>query len=292
MQKLKVVFTDSGLGGLTIMADFAKLAKNHNLGVDLIYFNAQHSEGFGYKKMDSKTQVEVFNRALLSMDKQFKPDIIAIACNTLSVVYLRSDFYKKSNTKILDIIETGKSLIDSSENNTIIEVAMPTTIESGVYSSKNKQIVAIASDTSLPGAVENDNVTKKDLILNQVFTEVRSELIKRDLSGEKTDLFLGCTHFPVIKDEFISFAKKFGIKINTLLNPNTKFSQLILEELLQEKEQSTPNMTDNSSPDKVKVISRLEFNELEIRNISAIVEKQSPETAEALRNYEYNPELF
>ena len=163
MKKIKIIFTDSGLGGLTIMADFAKLIENTGLNIDLIYFNAQYSRNLGYKKMETQEQVDIFDRALESMQKLFKPDIIAIACNTLSVVYLKSESYKRSITLVLDIIETGKSLISTSNKNTIIEVAMPTTIDSRIYSDKSKEIIGVASDTSLPDAIENGNSEKMGL---------------------------------------------------------------------------------------------------------------------------------
>jgi len=292
MNNLKVVFTDSGLGGLTIMADFAKLVKYYRLNVDLIYFNAQHSRSWGYKKMDSKTQIEVFNSALLSMYKQFEPDIIAIACNTLSVVYLKTDFYKQTNTKVLDIIKTGQALVKNAKSNTIVEVAMPTTIDSGIYGDKNKNIIAVASDTSLPDAIENGDYYKIDQILKEIFKHTRFEMTRRKLINIETALFLGCTHFPIIKNRFLEIADYTGIKITNLLNPNAKFSQLILEEILKKKLVTVRDDNLTNSENKIIVVSRVEFNESEIKNISGLIENISPETAEALRNYEHNTELF
>jgi len=292
MKKLKVIFTDSGLGGFTIMADFAKLAKSQGLNVDLIYFNAQYNRSLGYKKMDSKKQIHIFNSALQSMQDRYNPDIIAIACNTLSVVYLKSDFYKKSNTTILDIIETGKSLVKHSDSSTVIEIAMPTTIDSKVYSDKSKRNIGIASDTSLPDAIENGETSKVKAILNEIFENAKLELINKKQMENEIDLFLGCTHFPIIKDKFLEAAKKEGIKIDTLLDPNAKFSQLILEKTISMLGASLENTTYSKPKNTIKVISRMEFKESEVKNISYIVEKQSYDAAEALRNYEYNPDLF
>jgi len=289
MQKLKVIFTDSGLGGLSIMADFVKLADLNGLNVDSIFFNAQHSRDWGYKKMDSKTQVQVFNKALQSMQDIYNPDIIAIACNTLSVVYLESDFYKQAGTTILDIIKTGKSLIKHSDCRNIIEVAMPTTVESGVYSDKSKEIIGIASDTTLPDAIENADYQKIDLILKDIFKQARFEMTKKNLQNSNAALFLGCTHFPVIKDKFIDFAENEGINICSLLNPNEKFSQQVLEEAILRSKTGT---SDYKPQNYVKVVSRLEFKDSEITNFSNLIKTRSAETADALKNYEYKPELF
>ena len=289
MQKLKVIFTDSGLGGLSIMADFVKLADLHGLNVDSIFFNAQLSRDWGYKKMDSKTQVQVFNKALQSMQDLYNPDIIAIACNTLSVVYLKSDFYKQAGSTILDIIETGKSLINQSDCRNILEVAMPTTVESGVYSDKSKEIIGIASDTSLPDAIENADYQKIDLILEEVFKQASLEMTKRNLQNSDAALFLGCTHFPVIKDKFIDFAENKGVNICSLLDPNEKFSQLVLEEAMIKSETGT---SEKKPQNNIKVVSRLEFKKSEISNFANLIKTRSAETAKALRNYEYNPDLF
>ena len=288
--KQTIVFTDSGLGGLSIMAEFVGLAKLKNINVDCVFFNAQHSRGNGYKKMDSKTQVEVFNRVLTTINKMYHPKIIAVACNTLSVVYLRSEFYKNTNVKILDIIHSGKSLIENSETESIIEISMPTTTESGVYDDKNKQIIAISSDTSLPDAIENGYDKEIKSILKKAFTEAQEKIKRNKLSAKEYGLFLGCTHFPIIKDRFCESAEKVGIKVNELLNPNENFNHLVFDEL--QKIQGTTKPNTDESDNIVKVISRTKLQENEVKNISKLIEIFSAETAEALRNYEFNPNLF
>jgi glutamate racemase len=288
--KQTVVFTDSGLGGLSIMADFVRLAKLNQLNVDCVFFNAQHSRGFGYKKMDSKTQVEVFDRVLSTIDTMYRPNIIAVACNTLSVVYLKSDFYKNTDVKVLDIIETGKSLVKNSDSESVIEISMPTTTESGVYQDENKQIIAVSSNTSLPDAIENGYDKDIELIIENIFQDVQIKIETQKLQKKEHALFLACTHFPIIKDKFYDIAENLGIKINTLLNPNESFSQLVVDELINIKK--GVGKEEEKGINTVKVISRTELQENEVKNISKLIENYSPETAEALRAYEYNPELF
>jgi len=288
--KQMVVFTDSGLGGLSIMADFVRLAKLNKLDVDCVFFNAQHSRGFGYKKMDSKTQVETFDRVLSSIDSIYHPDIIAVACNTLSVVYLKSDFYKNTDVKVLDIIETGKSLVKNADLKSVIEISMPTTTESGVYHDQNKQIIAVSSDTLLPDAIENGYDEDIELIINKAFKDAQLKINTQKLPEKEHALFLGCTHFPIIKDRFCAIAENLGIKINTLLNPNESFSNLVMDELVNMNKKF--GKEEEKKQNNVKVISRTKLQENEVKNISKLIEKHSPETAKALRNYEYNPELF
>lgn len=289
MNNLKVVFTDSGLGGLTIMADFVAQANLQNISVDVIFFNAQYSRDLGYKKMDDKTQDNVFNKVLFSIDKHYKPDIIAIACNTLSVVYLKTEFKDKTNSKVLDIISTGKSLIKETVSDTIIEIAMPTTIDAKIYSDKNKVRIPVATDITLPDAIENGYHTKINIILEQVFKDAKKQKEYQNFNPSKVDLFLGCTHFPIIKDQFLKMAKSIGIQIENLLNPNTKFSQLVLNEVIGKLDIKSQ---DERPTNTIQVISRMKFQVNEVKNIAALIEKQSPKTAQALRDFTYNPNLF
>lgn len=288
--KQTVVFTDSGLGGLNIMANFVAHAKLNKLDVDCVFFNAQHSRGYGYKKMPGKTQVEIFDKVLFAINKMYRPDIIAIACNTLSVVYLKSEFRKQTEAKVLDIIETGKSLIKNSESDAIIEISMPTTTESGVYDDKNKQIIAVSSDTALPDSIENGYEEAIGSIIEIAFADVLKKINSRNLATEKYDLFLGCTHFPIIKERFCAIAEEFGVEVNSLLNPNESFNQLVMDELI--KKNKLVDIREKASENMVKVISRTKLQESEVKNMSKLIEKYSPETAEALVNYEFKPDLF
>lgn len=88
-QKLKLLFTDSGLGGISIMAEVANfLSKEKPVeSAELIFFNSTPDKNIGYNKMSSEEdKINVFNSALYSMKEKFNPDYIFIACNTLSMI--------------------------------------------------------------------------------------------------------------------------------------------------------------------------------------------------------------
>jgi serine phosphatase RsbU (regulator of sigma subunit) len=42
----------------------------------------------------------------------------------------------------------------------------------------------------------------------------------------------------------------------------------------------------------IKVISRVQLKERELKSVSAMIDRHSHKTAEALRNYQYIPDLF
>lgn len=285
MNKQKIIFTDSGLGGLSIMADFIRLS--HNFDIDILFFNAQYKRGQGYRTMDKNVQIEIFDTALESMQENFDADYIAIACNTLSVVFQNSKYKEKSKAEIFDIVATGQKLINDSAYDTVVVIAMPTTINSRIYQTKYKNVISIASNPELPDAIESNNKELIKNILKEVFLKLKNELIKQNLLNNKLSLFLGCTHFPLIKEDFFTIAEKFEINFNELLNPNTEFANLIFDNI-----RKRIDLTVKSPNNSIKVISRVKLKDSELAGISNIINKHSHDTARALLNYEYIPDLF
>ena len=85
-----IAVLDSGLGGLSICAELEKGLQTHVLckKVSLLYFNVWPEQGLGYNSLESASaRISVFNRALESVSS-FHPDLIMIACNTLSVSFI------------------------------------------------------------------------------------------------------------------------------------------------------------------------------------------------------------
>ncbi len=111
-QDIRLVLTDSGLGGLAVCAEIERLLRNtpHSPAVRLIYINAWPDERFGYNDLsDAAERARVFDRALAAM-AGFRPDGLVIACNTLSVLYDLTDFSRTSNIPAKGIIDTGVEL--------------------------------------------------------------------------------------------------------------------------------------------------------------------------------------
>ena len=87
--RITVVVTDSGLGGLAVVADAAEKFRHHAVfeAVDLVFVNALFREAGGYNSLPTREQkLEVFDSALRAMANRYQPDLILVACNTLSVL--------------------------------------------------------------------------------------------------------------------------------------------------------------------------------------------------------------
>ena len=111
---MSIVVTDSGLGGLSVMAELEKNLRENPIAenIRLTFFNALADKNYGYNTMSSeKEKAVVFNSALEGMVTGYNPDIILIACNTLSVVYPKTTFAKETNINVLGIVEFGVDLV-------------------------------------------------------------------------------------------------------------------------------------------------------------------------------------
>src|SRR5512136_624733 len=92
----RIVITDSGLGGLSICTDLERRLRASQAGrkIDLIYVNAWPDAGYGYNDLPNPAaRAAVLDKALAAM-MGFRPGLILIACNTLSVLYELTAFAK------------------------------------------------------------------------------------------------------------------------------------------------------------------------------------------------------
>ena len=95
---MRLVVTDSGLGGLSVCADLLKAptgptAKN----TELLYVNAAPDPQHSYNSMESLAEKqEVFQTFLGRLADSYQPDHIFVACHTLSAL-LRTCFCRKQS---------------------------------------------------------------------------------------------------------------------------------------------------------------------------------------------------
>jgi glutamate racemase len=95
---------------------------------------------------------------------------------------------------------------------------------------------------------------------------------------------LCCTHYGYCADMFSQAFATAGRKDIAVVNPNEKMADLLFGSGMTNRFQ-TPSVA-------VKVVSRALLSPDETRAISALLEKDSPRTAAALRQYERNGDLF
>jgi len=137
---MHILITDSGVGGLSVCAYAERFFRTHGFEepIRLTYVNASRENDFGYNSMGStQEKLENFDRFLHIVTDRYAPDVIYIACNTLSVLLQDTQFFKNENVPVRGIVETGVNRLLRDLNRSPECVAMifgtVTTIEAQTY---------------------------------------------------------------------------------------------------------------------------------------------------------------
>lgn len=292
---LTLLITDSGLGGMSVCAGLEKeLEENKSFEeVKLIFFNALPEKGIGYNSMATiEMKAEVFNQALISMEKKYTPDLILVACNTLSVVYPYTNFAKESKTPVLGIVEFGVELmlaeLKKHNNSDVLILGTETTVNSNTHKNKlienkinSNQIIAQAFpglESEIQDAPESETV--KAMIELYLIEAVE----KLNKTSEPIIATLCCTHYGFCSDIFSSTLQNLSDREIVLLNPNEMMINTIVKKEIHNRFPKTRV--------SVSVISRAIIDESEKQSIGGLVKSFAPLSALALMNYVYDPQLF
>lgn len=136
-KQITILVTDSGIGGLSVANDLYRFFLNNSYykEVNIVYADSRINN-IGYNSLETtKEKIDLFSKKLFQLDKKIKPDIIFIACNTLSVILNQTDFYKKNKKPIIDILNCSLNLMQKAlnENYGLFILGTKTTIEENFY---------------------------------------------------------------------------------------------------------------------------------------------------------------
>ncbi len=291
--RLKVIVTDSGLGGLSVQALLDKNIRSKiDKNIDLIFFNSLADSNFGYNSLkNKKDKINIFNSALNGMMK-FEPDLILIACNTLSVIFSETEISKSINIPVIGIVENGIEMIlenkDTKSDYGILIIGTETTINSNQHKLKllehgiDENKIVTQACKNLESEIQNN--PKSESVQNLIEKYLNEAYKKIDTKSSHQLVLLGCTHYGYSKDIFEKQLRKLFKENFTILNPNEKMAK-ILNFLLKLDEPQTGRISN-------KVYSRVKISEEQIQNLSSLLKHNSENLAESLKKYEFLPELF
>ena len=184
---------DSGLGGLTVLKKIQQLLPNENY----IYFGDTAHLPYGSKSHECIIEYsEKIVKFLISKNVK----AIIIACNSASSV-AKDIIQAQTNIPIFEVISPAvESAVQMTKNNKIAVIGTEATISSKIYSKKISKINTkiktqeISCPLFVPiieEGLEHFDFTRQivQLYLNLVI----------DLNIDT--LILGCTHYPIIKDQ-------------------------------------------------------------------------------------------
>ena len=290
-----IVVTDSGLGGLSVAADLAARLPASGIvrSARIVFVNAEPDVAFGYNDMKREAdKVRVFDGALATMEARYKPDLILIACNTLSVVYPGTAHAKKGRTETVEIVGLGADLIRrelaAKPDATAIVFATKTTIESGAH---KKLLVekGVPADhvvgeacPRLAGAIERGSASEETVAYVKKF--VAEALEKKPAKGGPLVVSLNCTHFGYVKPLWEQAFAAAGYRGMKILDPNSLMTDLVLREGGEKRFPKTAVT--------VEAVSKVPIDEATRANLGALLRTTSPKTAEALAHIRHEPALF
>lgn len=178
---------DSGLGGLTVVKEIKKLLPN----VQIVYLGDTARVPYGTRSPETI-------RRFAEEDANFlinqKVDLIVVACNTVSSLAL--DVVKKnSNVPVFGVIQPAiDKALKISKGKNIGLVGTRATVNSEAYSIVSKKHHA----SMLVPLIEEGfiNGPEINLFIKKYF---------EDFKNKVDTLILGCTHYPIIKEEIHNF---------------------------------------------------------------------------------------
>ena len=105
---MHILITDSGVGGLSVCAYAERFVRTYGFEepVRLTFANAAPENDYGYNAMPSRAvKVQTFDRFLRNVTDRYAPDLIYVACNTLSVLLPDTQYSQKAAIPVKGIVE-------------------------------------------------------------------------------------------------------------------------------------------------------------------------------------------
>lgn len=197
---------DSGMGGLTCVAEIMKLMPNENI----IYFGDTARVPYGNR---SRETILEYARQDVNFVKKHDVKMIIAACGTVSSAVGQAKDFGGGVPFTGVVIPAVQAACAATRSGRIGVIGTAATIRSGAY---GKAIRTIRQDAVIIGnacplfvpLVEN-GITAKDDIVVKTMVSRYLEPIKR----ENVDtLILGCTHYPLLRDAIAEYMGE-GVKL-------------------------------------------------------------------------------
>ncbi|MBN1349664.1 aspartate/glutamate racemase family protein [candidate division KSB1 bacterium] len=295
LEQITIVVTDSGLGGMSVAAELA--AKLRALRafrrVRIVFFNSSFSKDSGYNRLEKHgDKLRIFNHALESMHGKYAPNLILIACNTLSILFPETAFARKKLVPVIGIVEAGANLIAeklrSEPESRVILFGTQTTIDAGTHKRALIDAGLEANRIIQQACPMLESVIEEDVESEQTRCMI-SEFVRKALAkpGAHSDPFfasLNCTHYGYAMNFWRSaFIQQHRVP-SDILNPNSRMLAFL----------DSPELANRFSESiiEMEVVSRVEIRHRTIGSICKLLRHISPIAHAALHQYQFNVNLF
>lgn len=289
---MHILITDSGVGGLSVVAYAERFVRMHGLTepVRLTFANAAPANDYGYNSMPSREEkLATFDRFLRNVTERFAPDSIYVACNTLSVLLPDTPYFAYAAIPIQGIVETGVGLmlraLEADPRSVAMIFATQTTIDAETYprllAERGVERSRIVSQ-ACPGLADTISEDREG---TKTRAEIRgwvgAALEKMQQAGAPVVACLACTHYGYRKDLFAAAFEEAGVRA-MVVNPN----ESAVGDIFGEQPEG-PNRDA-----EVRFVTRYAIPDATVEALTYFLNEISPRTVAAMQNFEHLPDLF
>jgi glutamate racemase len=224
---------DSGIGGLTVAKAITKLLPNEKI----IYFGDTAHMPYGEKSADA---IKHYSIKIAEFLKYKNCKMIVIACNTASAAGYRA-VVKHTGMKdlIVNVIDPAADyVVKHFYRKKIGVIATKRTVSSNVYAKRIARLDAVTNVVQLATPLLAPMI-EEGFYNNKISQTIINSYLSKSKLNTIDALILGCTHYPLIKNEIQKFyGKKVAVVDSSevvaqyvktvlekhgLLNPGNKF---------------------------------------------------------------------
>jgi glutamate racemase len=289
---MHVLITDSGVGGLSVVAYAERFVRTHGLTepVRLTFANAAPANDFGYNSMRTRAEkLETFDRFLRNVTQRFTPDSIYVACNTLSVLLPDTPYAASAPIPVNGIVETGTALLlrelEADPRSVAIIFGTQTTIDAGTYP---RLLVERGIDASrivsqaCPGLADTISEDREGTrTREEIRGWVNTAIGKMQHRGARVIASLNCTHYGYRKELFAAAFEEAGLEAK-VVNPN----ELAVGDVFGKRAEGEHRDA------AVRFVTRYPIPDATVETLTFFLGEISPRTVAAMQNFEHEPELF
>ena len=212
---------DSGIGGLTIAHGIVEQMP----GESIIYFGDTQHLPYGDKSPET---VKRYSHEISRFRIKHDCKAIVIACNTASALAYETVKSEFPNVKVYNVIDPVVEVVANLGLQNVGVIGTRSTIASGIYTKKIEKaaekvnVHALATPLLVPMVEEgyhNQNISK----------EIIASYLSLPALDSIDELILGCTHFPLIKDEINEYYKGRVVLIDSPTIVSKKIHQELKE---------------------------------------------------------------
>lgn len=186
---------DSGIGGLTVARAVKKVLPNESI----IYFGDTAHLPYGDK---STAAIQAYSVRIAEMLLKEKCKVILIACNSASsAAYDLVTEYVGKRAKVFDVINPTVDYIrENHQDDKVGLIGTKQTVSAGVYARKINELKQNISFTSLATPLLVPMI-EEGIYNDKISHDIIEKYLSDPLLGGIKSLILGCTHYPIIKEE-------------------------------------------------------------------------------------------